>query len=93
VLRVVCVDPLFLDHSVAPPPPEHVGVRAAIATNRSLSEHFERRTLRQGLPDVRLPVLFVHGTRDPLPPQASLETAALIPGARIQLVEDCRHFP
>ena len=29
----------------------------------------------------------------PLPPRSSIETAAPIPGARVELIEDCGHFP
>jgi proline iminopeptidase len=75
------------------PSPAHVGVEASIGVNRSLAEHFERRTLLNGLPDVRLPVLFVHGERDATPPRSSIETAKLIPGARVELIPDCGHFP
>jgi proline iminopeptidase len=76
-----------------PPSPAHVGVEASIGVNRSLAEQFERQTLVRGLPQVRLPVLFVHGARDPNPRRASTETAKLIPGARVELIPDCGHFP
>jgi proline iminopeptidase len=72
------------------PPPERVGVRASIETNRSLAEHFVRRTLARGLPAARLPVLFVHGEDDPMPLG---DTATLIPGARVETIPDCGHFP
>jgi pimeloyl-ACP methyl ester carboxylesterase len=38
-------------------------------------------------------VLFVHGERDPLPPRSTTDTAALIPGALVQTIPDCGHFP
>jgi proline iminopeptidase len=72
------------------PPPERVGVQASIETNRSLAEHFDRGTLARGLPEARLPALFVHGEDDPMPLG---DTAALIPGARVETIPDCGHFP
>jgi pimeloyl-ACP methyl ester carboxylesterase len=80
-------------HPLSAFPGEHVGVDASIGVNRSLAEHFERQTLVQGLPNVRLPMLFVHGELDAAPPRASTDTAALIPGARVELIPDCGHFP
>jgi len=58
-----------------------------------VKEHFERGTLVDGLPSVRLPALFVHGDADPLPVRCSTETAALIPDATVELVPACGHFP
>jgi proline iminopeptidase len=72
------------------PPPERVGVQASIETNRSLAEHFDRGTLARGLPEARLPALFVHGEDDPMPLG---DTAALIAGARVETIPDCGHFP
>jgi pimeloyl-ACP methyl ester carboxylesterase len=77
----------------ASPAPARVGVQASVEANRSLDEHFDRGTLRQGLPQARLPALFVHGEDDPLPVRASTETAALIPGARAETIPRCGHFP
>ena len=81
------------DHPASASPVTHVGVEASIGVNRSLAEHFERQTLVQGLPNVRLPMLFVHGELDADPPRASAETAALVPGARVELIPECGHFP
>jgi proline iminopeptidase len=83
----------FHDPEPASPPPERVGLEASIETNRSLAEHFERRTLIRRLPEVRAPALFVHGESDPLPPESSTLTAALIPGALGETIPDCGHFP
>jgi pimeloyl-ACP methyl ester carboxylesterase len=80
-------------HPLSAFPGEHVGVEASISVNRSLAEHFERQTLVNGLPSVRLPVLFVHGELDAVPPSASVETAKLISGARVELIPGCGHFP
>jgi pimeloyl-ACP methyl ester carboxylesterase len=81
------------DHPLSSSPATHVGVAASVGVNRSLAEHFERGTLVHGLPGVRLPALFVHGQRDADPPRASIETAKLVPGARVELIPDCGHFP
>jgi pimeloyl-ACP methyl ester carboxylesterase len=83
----------FADGKAGLPPPARVGVESSIGTNRSLSEHFEQRTLARALPDARLPALFVHGEDDPLPVRSSTETAALIPGARVETIPACGHFP
>jgi proline iminopeptidase len=73
--------------------PKHVGVQASIETNRSIAEHFDHETLERGLPGLRLPTLFVHGEEDPLPLQSTISTAALIPGALVETIPDCGHFP
>jgi pimeloyl-ACP methyl ester carboxylesterase len=84
----------FADPDRAQPSPvRRVGVRASIETNASLADHFQRETLAQALPSVRLPVLFVHGELDPLPVRASLETAALVAGAHVEVFEGSGHFP
>jgi pimeloyl-ACP methyl ester carboxylesterase len=69
------------------------GVECAAQTTASVKEHFERRTLADGLPSARLPALFIHGEDDPLPVRCSTETAALMPDATVALVPDCGHFP
>jgi pimeloyl-ACP methyl ester carboxylesterase len=40
-----------------------------------------------------MPALLIHDAVDPLPSSASVETAALIPGARLELVKRAGHFP
>ena len=77
----------------ASPPPARIGVEASIEANRSLAEHFAHGTLASGLDGVQAPVLFVHGDEDPLPPRSSTETAALIPGALVETIPGCGHFP
>ena len=83
----------FVDPSATLPPPARVGVEASIGTNRSIGEHFERGTLRLGLPAATLPALFVHGELSIIPPSATEQTAALIPGARVAVVPGAGHFP
>jgi pimeloyl-ACP methyl ester carboxylesterase len=84
----------FADPASAPPfPCTHVGVECARDTFRSVEEHFEKRTLRTGLPEVAMPALFAHGIQDPLPIRSSVATAKLIPGARVARIPNCGHFP
>jgi pimeloyl-ACP methyl ester carboxylesterase len=84
----------FADPAQAPPSPvDQVGVQCSADTNASLMDHFGRRTLQRALPRVTLPVLFVHGQSDPLPPRSSTATASLIPGAEVVILEGRGHFP
>jgi proline iminopeptidase len=84
----------FADRETAPPHPfEHIGVECNADTIASIMEHFDKRTLRKGLPAVAMPALFAHGIQDPLPIRASLATAKLIPGARVARIPSCGHFP
>jgi pimeloyl-ACP methyl ester carboxylesterase len=62
-------------------------------TMASVRAHLEAGTLERGLPTLDLPALFLFGAGDPLPPSASIETAALIRGARVQPIEEAAHFP
>jgi pimeloyl-ACP methyl ester carboxylesterase len=77
----------------APNPVARIGARSSIETNASLSEHFAAGTLAKKLPSLELPALFVHGELDPLPLRSSTATAALIPGARVETIPRCGHFP
>jgi proline iminopeptidase len=84
----------FHDPAKAPKPPARRGVECAAETFKSVTGHFEAKTLEHGLRGVRqFPVLFVHGIHDPLPLRGALETAKLIPGARVARVPHCGHFP
>jgi pimeloyl-ACP methyl ester carboxylesterase len=84
----------FYDPATAPPfPIDHLGLECNAGTMASLTGHYEQQTLRKGLPKVRLPVLFAHGIEDPLPIRASINTAKLIPGARVARIAKCGHFP
>jgi proline iminopeptidase len=94
VERFALIWPQFFAQSdVATAPPARVGVQASIETNKSIAEHFERKTLARGLPGLRLPTLFMHGEDDPLPVRSTASTAALIPNALVETIPDCGHFP
>jgi proline iminopeptidase len=62
-------------------------------TMESVRAHWAAGTLERGLPTLDLPALLIHGVADPLPSSVSVETAALIPGARLELIERSGHFP
>ena len=59
----------------------------------SVAEHFATGTLQRGLPGLALPALLIHGEGDPMPLAVTTDTAALIPGARVEIVEQAGHFP
>lgn len=83
----------FADRAEALPPPERVGPECSRQTNASIVDHFERETLARGLPGVELPMLFVHGALDPLPSRSAARTASLVPGALLEVIPACGHFP
>ena len=59
---------------------------------RSIHAHFERKTLERCLPSLRIPAVFLLGAASPVPPQHGVASAALIPGARPIIEDDCGHF-
>lgn len=84
----------FLDPARRLPPPEALGLECSIEANRSMSEHHAAGTLADRLPSLPArPALFVHGAQDPLPVESSTETAKLLSGARVVLIDGSGHFP
>ena len=83
----------FADPAAAPRFPFEDRGDGGAETWASIMDHAERRTLEDGLPEVALPALFVHGAADPLPARTSTDTAALMPDANVVLLEGCGHFP
>jgi pimeloyl-ACP methyl ester carboxylesterase len=81
----------FADSERAPPMPE-----LRIASERSAemgpSILAELPALEAGLPRIRVPVGFVHGSRSPMPVAASTDGAERIPGAWVEVVEGAGHF-
>jgi pimeloyl-ACP methyl ester carboxylesterase len=81
----------FADPAHAPPMPD-----LRIATERSAemvpSIFAELPALEAGLPGIRVPVGFVHGSRSPMPLAASTDAAERIPGAWVEVVEGAGHF-
>jgi pimeloyl-ACP methyl ester carboxylesterase len=85
----------FADPPSAPPMPDmDMAVEPFTATMASIAEHSEAGTLMRGLPAVppKIPVLFLHGAASPMPLRASTDTAALIPRARVEIIEGAGHF-
>jgi proline iminopeptidase len=87
----------FADPPNAPPMPAALRVSPDVLTTTfaSIAEHAGRGTLTTGLPNVpaETPVHFIYGARSPLPPRTTIDTAALIPHAQLERVEDAGHFP
>ena len=75
----------------APPMPE---LRMASERSAQMVESInaELPKLGAGLPQIRVPVGFIHGTRSPMPIEASTEAADRIPGAWVEVVEGAGHF-
>ncbi len=64
---------------------------ANIQTGVSAFAHVERGTLAEGLPRLRLPVLFVAAGAGVVPVDVQQHAASLVPGARFEVVPDCGH--
>jgi pimeloyl-ACP methyl ester carboxylesterase len=81
----------FADPKAAPPMPE---LRMASERSAQMVESInaELPKLEAGLPQIPVPVGFVHGTRSPMPIEASTEAADRIPGAWVEVVEGAGHF-
>jgi pimeloyl-ACP methyl ester carboxylesterase len=62
-------------------------------TMASVRDHFAEGTLERGLPGLDMPALLIHGEGDPMPIRATTETAALIPSAKVEIIEEAGHFP
>jgi pimeloyl-ACP methyl ester carboxylesterase len=81
----------FADPERAPPMPE-----LRLASERSAemvqSIQAELPALEAGLPRIRVPVGFLHGSRSPMPLGASTDGAERIPGAWVEVVEGAGHF-
>ena len=81
----------FADPERAPPMPE---LRMASARSAEMVRSIlaELPALEAGLPGIRVPVGFVHGSRSPMPVAASTDAAERIPGAWVEVVEGAGHF-
>lgn len=78
----------------APPmPPIRMSVDCYAQTFASINEHFDRHTLERLLPALTMPIVFLLGADSPIPPSHGIASAALSPGARCVVEEDCGHFP
>jgi pimeloyl-ACP methyl ester carboxylesterase len=81
----------FADPEAAPPMP---GLQMASERTGQMvpSINAELPKLEAGLPQIRVPVGFVHGSRSPMPLAASTDAAERIPGAWVDVVEGAGHF-
>ena len=52
----------------------------------------ELPALEAGLPQIQVPVGFVHGSRSPMPVATSTDAADRIPGAWVDVVDGAGHF-
>lgn len=81
----------FADPEAAPPMPELT--MASERTGEMVpSINAELPKLEAGLPEIRVPVGFVHGSRSPMPLEASTDAAERIPRAWVDVVEGAGHF-
>jgi pimeloyl-ACP methyl ester carboxylesterase len=83
----------FSSPDKAPPmPPLSISVECHAGTFASIHWHFEHKTLERALPAVTVPTVFLLGAASPIPPRHGIASAALIPGARYRVEDDCGHF-
>jgi len=81
----------FAEPATAPPMPElRLSSERSAAMVQSILT--ELPGLEAGLPDIRVPVGFVHGSRSPMPLGASTDAADRIPGAWVDVVDGAGHF-
>ena len=83
----------FSSPAQAPPmPPLGLSLECYAGTFDSIHQHFEHQTLERSLPSLKIPAVFVLGAASPIPPRHGVASAALIPGARHVIEDDCGHF-
>jgi pimeloyl-ACP methyl ester carboxylesterase len=81
----------FADPEAAPPMPElQIAVERGAQMFQSINAELPK--LEAGLPQIRVPVGFVHGSRSPMPLEASTDAAERIPGAWVEIVDGAGHF-
>jgi pimeloyl-ACP methyl ester carboxylesterase len=81
----------FADPEAAPPMPE-LETASERTAQMVPSINAELPKLEAGLHEIRVPVGFVHGSRSPMPLEASTDAAERIPGAWVEVVEGAGHF-
>ena len=81
----------FADPERAPPMPD-LRIAGARSAEMVASIFEELPSLEAGLPGIRVPVGFVHGSRSPMPLAASTDAAERIPGAWVEVVDGAGHF-
>jgi pimeloyl-ACP methyl ester carboxylesterase len=81
----------FADPEHAPPMPK-LQIASAHSAEMVPSIRAELPALEAGLPGIRVPVGFVHGSRSPMPLAASTDAAERIPDAWVEVVDGAGHF-
>ena len=81
----------FADPEATPPMPE-LEMASERPAQMVPSINAELPKLEAGLHEIRVPVGFVHGSRSPMPIEASTDAAERIPGAWVEVVEGAGHF-
>jgi pimeloyl-ACP methyl ester carboxylesterase len=81
----------FADPEHAPPMAQ-VRIASERSAEMGRSILAELPALEAGLPQIGVPVGFVHGSRSPMPLAASTDAAERIPGAWVEVVEGAGHF-
>jgi pimeloyl-ACP methyl ester carboxylesterase len=81
----------FADPEQAPPMPE-LRMSGARSGEMVPSIRAALPALEAGLPAIRVPVGFVHGSRSPMPLAASTDAADRIPGAWVEVADGAGHF-
>ena len=83
----------FSSPAAAPPMPDiALSVPCYAGTFDSIHEQFAKRTLQKLLPGMQVPSYFLLGADSPIPPEHGIASAALIPDARYEILDDCGHF-
>lgn len=81
----------FADQETVPPMPDfRYSLPCRGGTFESIQAELPR--LEASLPEIRVPVGFVHGERSPMPLRASADTAEHIPGAWVEVAPAAGHF-
>lgn len=80
----------FADPEHAPEMPLRMASKRAGEMVKSIQAELPR--LEAGLPEIRVPVGFVHGSKSPMPIGASTDAAERIPGAWVEIAEGAGHF-
>ena len=83
----------FGDPASAPPMPDfRMDLEGHLITWASVMEHFARGTLEDGLAQLHMPALVLHGDASPIPYVEAERTAALIPGVSLRILPRIGHF-
>jgi len=86
--------PAYFSKPEQAPPMPHMAMSLACysQTWESIHHELERQALPSLLDSFSAPTVFVLGADSPIPPRHGEASAALIPGARTQILDGCGHF-